>query len=108
MMAARRDQTPAEARGDIQAGATQDKTPGFDPAAAPEETDAEAADVPNPVAEARPQRQPEFTNEASFADAMRPVGSEPDLQPRSNWPVLVIAAVVLVAAAVFVIAAMLR
>ncbi|QIA24437.1 hypothetical protein A9K68_023550 [Mesorhizobium sp. AA22] len=109
MMAARRDQTTAKARGDIQAGATQDKTPGFDPAAAPEATDAEAADVPSPAAEARPRRQPEFTNEASFGDAMRrPVGSEPDLQPRSNWPVLVIAAVVLVAAAVFVIAAMLR
>ncbi|TIT01591.1 hypothetical protein [Mesorhizobium sp.] len=107
-MAAQRDQTPAKARGDIQAGATQDKTPGFDPAAAPEETDAEAADVPNPVAEARPRQQPEFTNEASFADAMRPVASEPDLQPRQSWPVLVIAAVVLIAAAVFVIAAMLR
>jgi hypothetical protein len=95
------------ARGDIQAGKTQDKTPGFDPAAAPQETDAEAAGLPNPAAEARPRRQPEFTNEASFANAMRPVESEPDLQPRNNWPVLVIAAVVLVASAVFVIAAML-
>ncbi|TIP87109.1 MAG: hypothetical protein E5X63_09965 [Mesorhizobium sp.] len=106
MMPVRRDQT--KARGDIQAGATQDKTPGFDPAAAPEKTDAEAAGMPNPVAEARPRRQPEFTNEASFGDAMRPIGSEPGLQPGKNWPVLVIAAVVLIAAAVFVIAAMLR
>jgi hypothetical protein len=105
MMAARRDQT--NARGDIQAGATRDKTPGFDPAAAPEETDAEAADVKNPVAEARPRQQPEFTNEASFGDAMRPAAGEPDLQPGKNWPVLVIAAVVLVAAAAFVLAAML-
>jgi hypothetical protein len=107
-MAAQRDQTPAKARGATQAGATQDKTPGFDPAAAPEETDAEAAGVPNPAAEARPRRQPKFTNEASFANAMRPVESQPDLQPGNNWPVLVIAAVVVVAAAVFVIAAMLR
>jgi hypothetical protein len=106
MMGARRDQT--KARGDIQAGATQDKTPGFDPAAAPEKTDAEAAGVPNPVAEARPRRQPEFTNEASFGDAMRPAASEPGLKPGKNWPVLVIAAVVLVAAAAFVLAAMLR
>ncbi|PAQ11057.1 hypothetical protein CIT26_06835 [Mesorhizobium temperatum] len=106
-MAAQRDQTPAKARGAIQGGATRDKTPGFDPAAAPEETDAEAAGVPNPVAEARPRRQPEFTNEASFANAMRPVEGAPDLQPRNNWPLLVIAAVVLMAAAVFVIAAML-
>ncbi|RWP22920.1 hypothetical protein [Mesorhizobium sp.] len=107
-MAARRDQTPAKARGDIQAGTTRDKTPGFDPAAAPGETDAEAADVPTSVAEARPRRQPEFTNEASFGDAMRPTGSEPGLQPGKNWPVLVIAAVVFVAAAAFVLAAMLR
>ncbi|SJM32607.1 conserved hypothetical protein [Mesorhizobium delmotii] len=106
-MAGQRDQTPAKARGDIQAGATQDKTPGFDPAAAPEETDAEAADVPNPAAGARPRRQPEFTNEASFGNAMRPVESKPRLQPGKNWPVLVIAAVVLIAGAVFVIAAML-
>jgi hypothetical protein len=108
MMAKHRDQTPAKTRGDIQAGATQDKTPGFDPAAAPGETDAEAADVTNPAAEARPRRQPEFTNEASFGNAMRPVESKPGLQPGKNWPVLVIAAVVLIAAAVFVIAAMLR
>ncbi|MER8827701.1 hypothetical protein NKH73_06565 [Mesorhizobium sp. M0938] len=105
-MAAQRDQTPAKARGDIQA--TQDKNPGFDPAAAPEETDAEAADAPNPVIEARPRGRPEFTNEASFADAMRPLEGEPDLQPGKNWPVLVIAAVVLVAATIFVMAAMLR
>lgn len=33
---------PAEVRGDIQHGRTGDKRPGFDPAAAPLETDAEA------------------------------------------------------------------
>jgi hypothetical protein len=108
MMATSPHRTAEAARGDIQAGKTQDKTPGFDPAAAPEETDAEAADVPNPATEACPRRQPEFTNEASFANAMRPIEGEPDLEPGKNWPVLVIAAVVLVAAAVFVIAAMLR
>ncbi len=37
---------PAELRGDIQRGLTGDKRAGFDPAAAPLETDAEAAGTP--------------------------------------------------------------
>ncbi|MDX3977464.1 hypothetical protein [Shinella sp.] len=37
---------PAQIRGDIQAGLTGDKRPGFDPALAPLETDAEAAGTP--------------------------------------------------------------
>ncbi len=87
----------------------QDKTPGFDPAIAPLETDAEAADTQNPIARTSPPRShPKFENDASFANAMRPVESEPELRPRSNWPLLVIAAVVLIAAAVFLAASMLR
>jgi hypothetical protein len=39
---------------------------------------------------------------------MQPMEGEPRLQPRKNWPVLVIAAVVALAATVFLIAAMLR
>ncbi|MBZ9996821.1 MULTISPECIES: hypothetical protein [unclassified Mesorhizobium] len=102
--------TPASARGEIQAGTTQDKTPGFDPSVAPLETDAEAADTRNPTTEADPprSRRPKFENEASFANAMLPVESEPELRPQSNWPLLIIAAVVLVAAAVFLLASMLR
>ncbi|MBZ9702749.1 MULTISPECIES: hypothetical protein [unclassified Mesorhizobium] len=102
--------TPAAARGEVQAGATRDKTPGFDPAVAPFETDAEAADTQNPVTEAGPQRslRPKFENDASFANAMRPVENEPELQPRSNWPLMMIAAVVLIAAAVFLAASLLR
>lgn len=37
---------PARIRGDIQAGLTGDKRPGFDPALVPLETDAEAAGTP--------------------------------------------------------------
>lgn len=100
---------PAAARGEVQAGATQDKTPGFDPAIAPLETDAEAAGTQNPVAETNPpQARPKFENDASFANAMRPVEGEPELRPGGNWPVLVIAAVVLTAAVVFLAASMLR
>jgi hypothetical protein len=104
------DSTSAAARGAIQSGATQEKTPGFDPATAPLETDAEAAASQNPVAEVGPRRsrQPKFENDASFANAMRPPESEPELRPGSNWPLLVIAAVVLIAAAVFLAASMLR
>ncbi|RUW69965.1 MULTISPECIES: hypothetical protein [unclassified Mesorhizobium] len=96
----------AQPAGNIQAGAAQDKTPGFDPAAVPQETDAEAAATrtsPNPTA----KHTANFTNQASFANAMRPMDSEPGLRPGNNWPVLVIAAVVVLAAVVFVIAAML-
>ncbi|ESY76437.1 hypothetical protein X740_28560 [Mesorhizobium sp. LNHC221B00] len=101
--------TPASGRGEIQAGATRDKTPGFDPAIAPLETDAEAADTQNPTSKTSPPRsRPKFENDASFANAMRPVESEPELRPHSNWPLLVIAAVVLIAAAVFLAASMLH
>jgi hypothetical protein len=48
--------TAAQLRGDINSGKTGDKTPGFDPAAAPMETDAEAGGAPpsaGEVAQAR-------------------------------------------------------
>lgn len=48
--------TAAQLRGDINSGKTGDKTPGFDPAAAPMETDAEAGGsppTPEEVAQAR-------------------------------------------------------
>ncbi|TPJ76341.1 hypothetical protein [Mesorhizobium sp. B2-6-2] len=99
--------TPAEARGEIQAGRTQDKTPGFDPAAAPQETDAEAGDIPTSAKPAE-LREPSFTNQASFANAMRPPENAPGLQPRRNGPVLVIVALVVLAAVVFLLAAIFR
>ncbi|TPM96606.1 hypothetical protein [Mesorhizobium sp. B2-1-3A] len=100
------ERSPAENRGDIQSGTTGDKTPGFDPAAAPQETDAEAADagtVPVPAATGTPA----FANQASFANAMRPPDDERTPSPARTGPVLVIAALVVIAAVVFVGAAML-
>ncbi|ARO33756.1 hypothetical protein NXC14_PC00217 (plasmid) [Rhizobium sp. NXC14] len=45
-MTKKRDKAAAQIRGAIQSGATGDIRPGFDPAAAPLETDAEAAGQP--------------------------------------------------------------
>lgn len=100
--------SPAQARGDIDAGRGGDKTPGIDPAAAPMETDAESAGSVPPKSPAARHETPEFTNQASYANAMRPLKDEPDVQPRRYGPVLVIAAIVVLAAAVFIGAAMLR
>ncbi|MER9593645.1 hypothetical protein [Mesorhizobium sp. M0244] len=100
--------TPPRARGDIDAGREGDKTPGIDPAAAPVETDAESAGNPSAKDPSPPRKTPKFTNQASYADAMRPLRDEPDVQPRRYGPVLVIAAFVVLAAAVFIGAAMLR
>ncbi|TPI38193.1 hypothetical protein FJW07_17260 [Mesorhizobium sp. B3-1-9] len=99
--------TSAEARGEIQAGRTQDKTPGFDPAAAPQETDAEAGDVATSAQPAE-ARKSNFTNQASFANAMRQPENAPDLQPRRSGPVLVVVALVVVAAVAFLVAAVFR
>ncbi|CDX22552.1 conserved hypothetical protein [Mesorhizobium sp. ORS 3324] len=98
--------TPAEDRGEIQSGMTQDKTPGFDPAAAPQETDAEAGDF---ASSARPasRHQSSFPNQASFANAMRRPENASGLQPSRNGPVLVIAAFVGLAAIAFLLAALL-
>jgi hypothetical protein len=49
--------TSAQLRGDIQAGLTGDKQPGFDPAMAPLETDAEAGGVALPAAEIDVERK---------------------------------------------------
>ncbi|MER8392946.1 hypothetical protein NKH10_13665 [Mesorhizobium sp. M1340] len=100
--------SPAQARGDIDAGRGGDKTPGIDPAAAPMETDAESAGSVPAKDRSAPHEKPEFTNQASYANAMRPLKDEPDVQPRRYGPVLVIAAIVVLAAAVFIGAAMLR
>ena len=99
--------TSAQVRGEIQAGKTQDKTPGFDPAAAAQEADAEAGGA---TTSAQPDeaREPKFTNQASFANAMRQPENAPDLQPRRSGPVLVILALVVVAAVAFLVAATFR
>ncbi|RWM06991.1 hypothetical protein [Mesorhizobium sp.] len=98
--------TPAEDRGEIQSGMTHDKTPGFDPAAAPQETDAEAGDS---ASSARPasRHRPGFSNQASFANAMRRPENATGLQPSRKGPVLVIAAFAVLAAVAFLFAAVL-
>ncbi|RWC64224.1 hypothetical protein [Mesorhizobium sp.] len=104
-MATPRRRTPAE---NAHAQAGPDKTPGFDPAAAPLSTDAEAADAPNLAGHQPPENAPRFKNEASYADATRPMEDEVEARPDSNWPLLVIAALVFIAAAVFVAASLVR
>lgn len=96
--------TPAEDRGEIQEGRTQDKTPGFDPAAAPQETDAEAGHSASSAGAPAPHDS-NFTNQASFANAMRRPENVSGLQPGRNGPVLVIAALVCLAAVAFLVAA---
>jgi hypothetical protein len=72
------EDSPAAARGRIQAGETGDKVPGFDPAAAPLETDAEAGGTPvtaeeMALARAAPAPGPASPklNATSHAPAMR-------------------------------------
>ncbi|ESY73755.1 hypothetical protein NKJ90_28715 [Mesorhizobium sp. M0051] len=107
-MATSTDRKPAAKTAHAWTEAGLDKTPGFDPAAAPSRTDAEAADTPNDAGQPSPKRQSRFKNQASFANAMRPMENRADIRPGNNWPVLVIAIAVLVAAAVFILAAILR
>ena len=70
---------PAQIRGDIQRGVTGDKRAGFDPAAAPLETDAEAAGTPLGAEHLRPAPQVTPPGHAadSYADAMLSTGVSP-------------------------------
>ena len=69
---------PAQVRGDIQHGRTGDKRRGFDPAAAPLETDDEAAGTPpsaEAIQEARAGQLAGRSTDTSteYNDAMRPL-----------------------------------
>ncbi len=78
--------TPADAlrsRKLTQGGETHDKIPGFDPAAAPMETDGEAGGAANPVDPALPVGRPVRPAETTYASAMRPpAGVE---RAQSGW-----------------------
>lgn len=97
---------PAQVRGDIQSGRTGDKRRGFDPAAAPLETDAEAAGTPpgpEAVEEARAGQvagRPIDTS-TEYSDAMRPplpdAGARTDAS-RTRFLVLALVFVCLVVA----------
>lgn len=80
--------SPAQARGAIQEGRTGDKTPGFDPAVAPMEADAEAGGMATQPTREPPDRNSGagFKNSATFGNAMRPTGWIAR-RPGSNGPV---------------------
>jgi len=109
-MTAIRDISPgrrqaAQDRGDIQKGLTGDKVPGFDPAAAPLETDAEAAGTPeassayDDPAMATPASNRD-AHQSSHADAMRRFdGKQPHPSRRTTgiwWFLLGIVAALIV------------
>lgn len=67
---------PAQIRGDIEKGRAEGKRPGFDPAAAPLETDAEAGGHPLGPEQVRTSRRTqdeaeESNDAASYSEAMR-------------------------------------
>ncbi|OAP39137.1 hypothetical protein AU381_08525 [Sinorhizobium glycinis] len=104
------ESNPAQVRGDIQRGRTGDKRPGFDPAAAPLETDAEAAGTPLDAEATRNARAAQVHGKPTdrsteFGDAMRPfetARSGESSRPRLGMALLIIG--VLFAAAVLVYA----
>ncbi len=77
--------TGARARGAIQRGETGDKVPGFDPAAAPMETDAEAGGNSQPAGDAQPQAvSADDSNASSHASGLRAGSSEENARSASG------------------------
>ncbi|WP_067216180.1 hypothetical protein [Stappia indica] len=104
-------QTAANVRGDIQKGRTGDKVPGFDPAAAPMETDAEAAGTqpPPPSGDARQTAEaastdttPPYAYASSNASAMRPFDRQ---KPKSSVRMVTVAMIAAAVVALLVVAA---
>lgn len=94
-----------DARASTQRGQTRDKVPGFDPAAAPLETDAEAggSHADGTASVGRPDDI--HPNAATTATAMRPMGGRrdaPGLDPR--WFAFGLAAIAAVLLVVFLAA----
>lgn len=79
----------ARIRGDIQQGHTGDKVPGFDPAMAPLETDAEAGGATQPVLEserAGATRPPPDANASETGSAIRPFSADTQTPRRAfSW-----------------------
>lgn len=87
--------TSAQLRGDIQAGLTGDKQPGFNPAMAPLETDAEAGGVALPAAVIEVERKAQRSGKkqevsADHGSAMRPVFSGNRPHYPMFWPVVLV------------------
>ncbi len=94
-MPRRPDTNPAQVRGDIQHGRTGDKTRGFDPAAAPLETDDEAAGTPLTGEAAQSARAGQLREtpadiSTEYADAMRPLSETERISPFRQWLWLVL------------------
>ncbi len=106
-------ENPAQVRGDIQHGRTGDKKRGFDPAAAPLETDDEAAGTPLTAEATRDARTGQLGGGATdssteYADAMRPLSSRET--PASNTQRLglgfaIISIVILIGALIYAVGA---
>ncbi|MDX0541707.1 hypothetical protein GOC59_19170 [Sinorhizobium medicae] len=80
---------PAQVRGDIQHGRTGDKRRGFDPAAAPLETDAEAAGTPPGEDAIRTARVGQAEGRPAdtateYNDAMRPLSTAETSDPNKQ------------------------
>ncbi|KFB10053.1 hypothetical protein [Nitratireductor basaltis] len=105
----RRANNPAQISGDIDAGRTGDKRPGFDPAAAPLSTDGEAGGVRMSEAQIREARISELSNQqhdkdVSYGDAMRPLNAKP---AGGHYGFVALAAIVAAAAMIIAVVALL-
>ena len=97
------ERTPIQQRSDVDSGRHGDKTPGFDPAAAPMETDAEAAGTRlEGETNAPPRDNPRFQNGASYGNAMRSIEDEPGAKEEGGWPSLAVAATIIISIAVVI------
>jgi hypothetical protein len=95
----------ATVRGDIQKGLAGDKKPGFDPAVAPMETDAEAGGVPLTAQGAKVDRANQRNvnradHQGTYASAMRPNGAK---DVRLSSKIIVMIATLIVASAAFAV-----
>lgn len=101
-----RDENAARLRGDIAAGKATGKRPGFDPAAAPIETDAEAGGTPASAEEVRIARGTQVRPEAAdldvpYGSAMRSPENEGDAADHGGG----MASIALIAAAAMAVIA---
>lgn len=94
----------SEVRGAIQQGQTGDKISGFDPAASPMETDAEAGGAPSPARgdafAAHPDKSLPTVNGSAHGSAMRPF--ENAEQPTMRAPLLVYIGLILAVAVMLI------
>ncbi|MBP1884302.1 hypothetical protein [Sinorhizobium mexicanum] len=102
------ESNPAQVRGDIQHGRTGDKKRGFDPSAAPLETDDEAAGMPltpDAAGTARIGQRPDGLADTSteYGDAMRPLPAA-DRRQSPNYRLVLLMAGILVIAGVLALA----